>query len=112
MAVIRLAQAAPVISYLTSLMPIASLFRSATRSWRSLFAVLLASAAAAFAQSPSAADGFDPNVDGNVYAVALQPDGKLILAGQFDYIAPNGTLGNTRNNIARLNVDGSNDDSF
>ena len=107
MAVIRLAQAAPVTSYPTSPMPIVSLFRSATRSWRSLSAVLLASAAAAFAQSPSAADGFDPNVNGNVYAVALQPDGKLILAGQFSTVSPNGSPGDIRNNLARLNVDGS-----
>ena len=112
MAVIRLAQAAPVISYPTSYMPIASLFRSAARPWRSLSAVLLASATAAFAQFPSAADGFDPNLDGNVYAVAQQPDGKLILAGQFSLVRPNGLGGTTRNNLARFNPDGTVDASF
>ncbi len=74
--------------------------------------MLLASATAAFAQSPSAADGFDPNVDGNVYAVALQPDGKLILAGQFSLVRPNGSAGGVRNNMARLNADGTLDDTF
>src|SRR2546421_638085 len=112
MAVIRLAQAAPVTSYPTSFMPIASLFRSAPRLWRSLSAVLLASVAAAFAQSPSAVDGFDPNVDGNVYGVALQPDGKLILAGQFSRVRPKGADTGVRNNLARLNLDGSLDASF
>src|ERR1035437_9998336 len=139
MAVIRLAQAAPVISYPTSYMPIASLFRSAARPWRSLSAVLLASATAAFAQFPSAADGFDPNLDGNVYAVAQQPDGKLILAGQFSLVRPNGSVravmlqpdgkilvggdfttlqpngaatATTRNRLARLNADGTLDVAF
>ncbi len=74
--------------------------------------MLLASAAAALAQSPSAADGFDPNLDGNVYAAALQPDGKLILAGQFSLIRPNGSVGFTRNNLARLNADGTVDATF
>ncbi len=112
MAVIRLAPVAPVTSYPHSSMPIASLFRSAAPLWRSLFAVLLASAAAAFAQFPSAADGFDPNLDGNVYAAALQPDGKLILAGQFSLVRPNGSVGVTRNNLARLNADGTVDTTF
>ena len=47
---------------------------------------LTAATATVFAQTntPSAADGFDPNVDGNVFAIATQPaDGKLIVVGQF-----------------------------
>ena len=42
-----------------------------------------------------------------IYAMTLQPDGKIIVGGYFDSI--NGT---TRNEIARLNPDGSLDSSF
>jgi len=44
---------------------------------------------------------------GGVGAVALQPDGKVLIAGSFTTV--NGT---TRTNIARLNADGSLDASF
>src|SRR5437016_1264080 len=44
------------------------------------FAALVATAGFSFAQSPSAAAGFNPDVDGNVYAVAVQPDGGRCLA--------------------------------
>ncbi len=60
-----------------------------------------------FSQTPSAADGFAADVDGNVYVVATQPDGKLIVGGQFTTIASN-----NRSNLARLNADGSLDTSF
>jgi uncharacterized delta-60 repeat protein len=60
-----------------------------------------------WAQSPSAADGFDPNVDGNVYAVATQADGKIVIAGQFTTVG-----GVARGNIARLNTDGTLDAAF
>lgn len=48
-----------------------------------------------------------PVVVGTAKALALQPDGKLLVAGAF--IAVNGV---TRTNIARLNADGSLDTSF
>ncbi|MSU25043.1 MAG: hypothetical protein EXS32_14645 [Opitutus sp.] len=113
MAVIRLAHAAPVISYSSPFMPTASFFLSAVRPWRLLSTTLLAAATAAFAQlnTPSAADGFDPSVDGNVYALALQPDGKLIVAGQFAQLQPGGVVV-FRDNLARLNTDGTVDFSF
>ncbi len=57
--------------------------------------------------SPSAADGFDPNVDGTVFAVATQADGKILVAGTFPNIG-----GVARNNIARVNTDGSVDAGF
>lgn len=85
-------------------------FRSALRP---LFvSALFLSAVAAFAQSPSAADGFDPNVDGNVYVLATQPDGKLLVAGQFTSLRPGGGVSAIRNNLARLNPDGSVDATF
>ena len=53
---------------------------------------------------------FNPNVDGitpSVYTMLVQPDGKIVLAGDFT------TLGGvTRNNIARLNSNGSLDAGF
>ncbi len=57
--------------------------------------------------TPSAADGFDPNVNGTVFAVATQTDGKILIAGTFDTVG-----GLARTNLARLNIDGSVDQSF
>jgi len=57
-------------------------------------------------------DGFDPNVNGGVDALALQPDGRLVLAGVFSALAPNGAPSVGRNNIARLNADGGVDATF
>jgi uncharacterized delta-60 repeat protein len=57
-------------------------------------------------------DGFDPNVNGGVDALALQPDGRLVLAGVFSALAPNGGPSVGRNNIARLNADGGVDTTF
>jgi uncharacterized delta-60 repeat protein len=84
---------------------------------RQMHVVCLAFAAfstAVFAQvgTPSAADGFDPNVDGNVYVVVAQPDGKLIVGGQFANVQPNGGISVSRSNIARFNADGSFDPDF
>jgi len=58
-----------------------------------------------FAQS--ALDGFDPNADGTVRVVVVQPDGKILIGGDFITI-----LGQPRNRIARLNPDGSLDTAF
>jgi len=46
-------------------------------------------------------------VIGQVKAVAVQPDGKIIIGGRFSSVA-----GTPRNNIARLNADGTLDHSF
>ncbi|HQQ62815.1 MAG TPA: thrombospondin type 3 repeat-containing protein [Pseudomonadales bacterium] len=53
--------------------------------------------------------GFDPGTGagGTVYALAVQPDGKLVIGGNFTLM--NGVL---RNRIARLNSDGSLDGGF
>ena len=52
---------------------------------------------------------FNPGtgVNGTVYSVALQPDGKVLIGGEFTSI--NGT---NRSRIARLNVNGSLDSNF
>ena len=52
-------------------------------------------------------DSFNPNTNGHVSSLALQPDGKIIIQGGFSTIG-----GVARNNIARLNVDGSLDTNF
>src|SRR5438105_4071494 len=60
----------------------------------------------------SALDGFDPNPNGEVRAVVVQPDGKVLIGGSFSTLSPNGGPPITRNNIARLNTDGTLDRVF
>src|SRR5437867_3316898 len=69
---------------------------------------------AALAHTSSAAPGdvdlsFDPGsgVNGPVSAVAVQPDGKVIIGGNFTTVK-----GLQRFKVARLNADGSGDSSF
>lgn len=52
---------------------------------------------------------FDPRTgaNGSVYSLALQTDGKLLIGGSFDVVDLRG-----RNNIARLNSDGTLDTAF
>lgn len=57
-------------------------------------------------------DSFNPNVGsllggGSVSTVAVQPDGKILLAGSFGLVG-----GLNRNDLARVNADGSLDPSF
>jgi uncharacterized delta-60 repeat protein len=72
---------------------------------------LLFLAMAAAAPGQSALDGFDPNANGTVRAVVVQPDGKILLGGSFTTLSPNGVTV-TRNHIARLNPDGTLDSAF
>ena len=51
--------------------------------------------------------GLALQINGYIHALAVQPDGKIVMAGDFYKI--NGTA---LNNIARLNADGSLDDTF
>ncbi|PWU15428.1 MAG: hypothetical protein C5B50_15445 [Verrucomicrobia bacterium] len=55
----------------------------------------------------NALDGFDPNVGGSIAAVAIQADGRIVIGGDFTTVG-----GVARNRIARLNVDGSLDNTF
>lgn len=93
---------------------LASLSRGLARHLHLACLALTAATAAVFAQTntPTAADGFDPNVDGNVYAMLTQGDGKLLIVGQFQNVQPNGGVASAHANIARLNADGSLDNSF
>src|SRR4051794_8280751 len=98
--------------------------RSTSRSWRRAFRqVALYSVVAVLASrsaAPLLAAGgdvdltFDPSTgfdgaSGNffAYATALQTDGRIVVVGFF-----NSYNGISRNGIARLNPDGSLDDSF
>ena len=57
---------------------------------------------------------FDPNANGGVSAVALQPDGKIVIGGSFSILDPErgSSTSFTRENIARLNTDGTVDAGF
>jgi len=77
-----------------------------------LVCALTGGAGDAFGQgtAPGQVDiGFDPGIGatGIVSAVAVQPDGKILVAGWFDAVH-----GMPRNRIARLNADGSVDNAF
>lgn len=94
-------------------MPIASAFRSALHVLGAAVIALLSPALWAQSGTSSAADGFNPNVNGNVFALAIQPDGKILIGGKFTEVQPNGAAVTTlRSNLARLLPDGRNDDSF
>jgi uncharacterized delta-60 repeat protein len=65
-----------------------------------------------FVRGQSALDGFDPNANGQVNVVVVQPDGKILIGGGFTTLAPNGGAPVARNYIARLNPDGTLDTAF
>ena len=61
-----------------------------------------------FGPAGGVAATYDPNVTGSaVHGMALQPDGKTIIGGDFAHIS-----GVARNHLARLNADGSLDTGF
>ncbi|HWM25372.1 MAG TPA: delta-60 repeat domain-containing protein [Chthoniobacterales bacterium] len=82
-------------------------------SLRGVYAVLtLLLLIAAKTQGQSALDGFDPNPNGPIYVVVVQPDGRILLGGDFTTLSPNGGAMVTRNRLARLNSDGTLDTAF
>lgn len=60
----------------------------------------------------SAVDTFDPNANGRVRTIVVQPDGKILIGGDFTGLTPNGGPFVTRNYIARLNTNGTVDTTF
>src|SRR5438309_1751966 len=84
---------------------------SARFSLMALVGLALAGGAAAV-RGQSALDGFDPNANGTVRVVVVQPDGKILIGGNFTTLSPNGGATVTRNRIARLNPDGTLDIAF
>src|SRR5437667_8168668 len=77
-----------------------------------LFSVAVLLAGGVAAVRGQSADGFDPNPNGFVYAIAVQTDGKILIGGDFTTLSPNGGVAVTRNHIARLNPDGTLDTAF
>jgi uncharacterized delta-60 repeat protein len=79
-----------------------------------LFVSLLLPDAALRAQAgtPTSNDGFDPNFNGIVYAQVKQSDGKLLVAGNFTSLSPNGGSAVSRAGVVRINVDGTVDTTF
>ncbi len=73
---------------------------------------LLLAGGAAAVRGQSALDGFDPNANGTIRVVVVQPDGKILIGGDFTTLSPNGGAPVTRNRIARLNPDGTLDTAF
>src|SRR5437667_357325 len=84
---------------------------SARFSLMALLGLALAGGAATV-RGQSALDGFDPNANGAVEIVVVQPDGKILIGGGFTTLSPNGGPPVTRNRIARLNPDGTLDTAF
>jgi uncharacterized delta-60 repeat protein len=69
-----------------------------------LIALLAVPQSAAFAATT---DGFNPGADGDVYALALQPDGKILVGGAFGMLG-----GQAQYGLGRVNADGSLDTTF
>src|SRR5204862_3321535 len=67
---------------------------------------------AAGVRGQSALDGFNPSANGTFSMVVVQPDGKMLLGGDFTTLSPNGGVAVMRNRIARLNPDGTLDLAF
>src|ERR1700682_1237617 len=63
-------------------------------------------------RTQSALDVFDPNANGSIYVVVVQPDGKILIGGNFTAVSPNGGVAVTRKRIPRLNADGTLDTAF
>ena len=55
---------------------------------------------------------FNPGANASVTAVAVQPDGKILVGGNFTMLGGGGTGTTPRNFIGRLNADGLLDTSF
>ena len=74
------------------------------------FCAVLVSASIAHAQYT--ADGFNPGTNGHVRVIAVQPDGKVLIGGDFTMSGGGGTGGTTRAPLVRLNADGTVDAGF
>ena len=94
----------------------ASLARATSRAGRAarflfLLTLLLAGGAPAV-RAQAVLDSFDPNANWPIRAVVVQPDGKVLIGGDFTTLSPNGGPLVARSFIARLNADGTVDTGF
>ncbi|HEY2799342.1 MAG TPA: putative Ig domain-containing protein, partial [Chthoniobacterales bacterium] len=55
---------------------------------------------------------FDPGATGTVFALAVQPNGKILVGGSFTALGSDSGASTPRNNIGRLNADGTVDAGF
>ena len=78
----------------------------------SLFLLVGLKAEVSAVRGQSALDGFDPNANNPVRVVVVQPDGKVLIGGDFTTLSPNGGAAVTRNRIARLDPASAAPDSF
>ncbi len=87
-----------------------------TRGTRTRGAILAAGCALlAFslsANAQTAVPSFDPGANAAIYAIAVQPDGKILVGGSFTMLGGGGSGSTPRNHIGRLNADGSLDTEF
>jgi uncharacterized delta-60 repeat protein len=95
-------------------MPLPSSPRTGLLGIRLAGLVLLVTADAALrAQTaPSPGDGFNPNANGIVNTVVLQPDNKILIGGYFTQLQPDNKPLTSCGYLARLNHDGSVDTGF
>ncbi len=84
-----------------------------TRATLLLYSIaMLLAGGAVVARGQSALDRFDPNANGAVEVVVVQPDNKILAGGIFTALSPNGGTTVTRNRIARLDPTTGLADSF
>jgi uncharacterized delta-60 repeat protein/uncharacterized repeat protein (TIGR01451 family) len=76
------------------------------------FIALLFAGGAASVRGQSALDGFNPTFNGLIRAIVVQPDGKILVGGDFTASSTSGPPPIPRTYIARLNPDGSLDTAF
>src|SRR5262245_38262236 len=84
-----------------------TLSKTTTKTWLVLLSLALLASGVATTHGQSALDGFDPNADGVVRVVVVQPDGKILLGGEFTTV-----LGVARSRRAPLNPDWTLDTVF
>ena len=83
------------------------LMRQKSKAALLVFSIILLLAAAPPAHAQSALDAFNPGVNDNIHTVVVQPDGKILIGGEFVQVQPNGAAAVTRKRMARLNPDGT-----
>ncbi len=80
-------------------------------SWRWVVALTLAGAAPSVS-GQIVLDSFNPSIAPDIRALVVQPDGKILVGGDFSFVTPAGGVRIARRNIARLNSDGTLDPDF
>src|ERR1044072_8367342 len=85
--------------------------KEAIKLWP-LFVATLVTSGIVTMRAQSALDGFDPNANGPVRVIVIQPDGKILISGESTSVARPGGPAVTHSNSARFTADGRLDTSF